>query len=141
MMTLDSWLYEKRQFVLVFADLDSLKYINDEFGHIEGDIYIINAAKHLRTFSPDAIVCRIGGDEYMLLVPDISYDEAHEKMSEIFENFQNDEYLKDKTFTYSISFGIFAVGEKNKLSASDILGIADERMYENKRARKKNRQK
>jgi GGDEF domain-containing protein len=75
----------------------------------------------------------------MLLVPDISYAEAHETMNKIFKNFQNDEYLKNKIFTYSISFGIVAVEKENRLSASDILGIADERMYENKRARKKNR--
>jgi len=140
MMTLDSWLYEKRNFVLIFADLDCLKYINDEFGHNEGDIYIINAAKHLKTFSSDAVVCRIGGDEYMLLVPDTTYDKAENRMHEVFLNFQNDEHLKDKTFSYSISYGVVGVEKENKLSASDILSVADERMYENKRTRKKNRQ-
>jgi len=140
MLTLDSWLHEKRQFVLIFADLDSLKYINDEFGHNEGDIYIKNAAKHLKTFSPTAVVCRIGGDEFMLLAPKVTYAEASLKMSNIYINFQNDSYLKDKPYSYSISFGIVAVERENKLSASDILSIADEKMYENKRMRKKERQ-
>ena len=141
MLMLDRWLHEKIRFVLIFADLDGLKHVNDEFGHKEGDVYIMNAAKHLKTFSPDAVVCRIGGDEFMLLAAGISYDEAYVGMSKIYQNFQSDKYLKNKTYSYSISFGIAAVETKNKLSASDILSIADERMYENKRMRKRARQK
>ena len=137
MFTLDSWLHEKRQFVLIFADLDSLKYVNDDFGHNEGDMYILNAAKHLQTFSPDAVVCRIGGDEFMILAPNISYDEAYIKMSMVYDNLENDEYLNDKMYSYSISFGI-AVAEPG-MSASDILSISDEKMYENKRERKRAR--
>jgi len=139
MLTLDSWLHEKKQFVLVFTDLDGLKYINDEFGHHEGDMYILNAAKHLRLFSPTAVACRIGGDEFMLLVPDIDYDNATATMLRIYDDLQNDEYLKDKPYKYSISFGMVAVGQDNEMIASDILSIADERMYENKRMRKKAR--
>ena len=141
MLTLDSWLREKKKFSLIFADLDSLKYINDEYGHNEGDMYIINAAKALKRFSHDAVVCRIGGDEFMLLAPGVGYDEAHERMGDIYENFKRDEYLKDKNYSYSISFGVAAVEEENKLQASDVLSLADERMYENKRANKKARQK
>jgi diguanylate cyclase (GGDEF)-like protein len=140
MLTLDSWLHDKKMFALIFADLDNLKYVNDKFGHIEGDIYIINAAKHLRAFSGDAVVCRVGGDEFMLLVPDISLDEANSRMSVIRDNLNNDDYLKDKTFSYNISFGVAFVGTDNKLPASDILSIADERMYEDKRMQKKGRQ-
>jgi len=139
MLTLDRWLYEKKQFVLIFADLDKLKYINDTFGHNEGDVYIINAAKHLKTYSNDAIICRLGGDEFMLLVSDTSYEEAQKTMGEIYHNFENDPYLLDKEFSYSISFGISFIGTDNKLPASDILSLADERMYHNKRLRKKER--
>ena len=56
MKTLEEWIESKKHFVLVFADLDRLKYINDEFGHNEGDMYIINAAKHLLTFPEDAVI-------------------------------------------------------------------------------------
>ncbi|MCL2231564.1 MAG: diguanylate cyclase [Treponema sp.] len=139
MQTLDSWLQQKKRFALVFTDLDGLKFMNDEYGHHEGDMYILNAAKHLRLFSSAAIVCRIGGDEFMLLVPDIDYDEAHSVMLKIYDDLQKDEYLKGKPYKYSISFGISAVEPDNTMAASDILGIADERMYINKRMRKKER--
>jgi diguanylate cyclase (GGDEF)-like protein len=139
MLTLDSWLHEKKHFSLIFADLDNLKYINDEYGHHEGDIYIENAAKYLKTFSTNTIVCRLGGDEFMLLVPDLEYDEAHATMEKVYNNLQNDDYLECKEFSYSISFGIVDVTADNTLSAGDILSAADEKMYQHKRMRKKAR--
>jgi len=141
MRMLDTWIYAKSKFVLVFTDLDNLKYINDEFGHNEGDTYIKNAAKHLKTFSPDAIVCRIGGDEFMLLMIDIDYEDAYDKMNTVSENLRRDDYLSDKLYSYNISFGIVFVEAENELSAGDILSIADERMYENKRKKKKTAQR
>lgn len=140
MMTLESWLNERREFVIIFADLDSLKHVNDEYGHNEGDIYIINAAKHLKTFADDAIVARLGGDEFIILAPDIGYGQSASKMEEIYKNLHNDEYVKEKPFSYSISFGIAYVDAKNSMPASELLSIADERMYANKQLRKKERQ-
>ena len=140
MLTLDAWLHENRAFALIFVDLDNLKYINDKYGHNEGDRYIINTAKYLKTFAPNAIACRIGGDEFMLLVPDTGYDEAFAIINNICHNIQNDAYLKEKAYSYSISFGIAIVETDNKLPSSDILSIADERMYKHKRFKKMARQ-
>ena len=141
MKTLEEWLENKKRFVLIFADLDRLKYINDEFGHNEGDMYIMNAAKHLLTFPESAIICRLGGDEYMVLVPDIGDKEVEAKTVEIYNDLSKDAYLHDKEYSYSISFGCVAVDADNTLSSSVILNIADERMYESKKARKKERLK
>jgi diguanylate cyclase (GGDEF)-like protein len=139
MLTLNEWVDNKKRFALVFVDLDNLKYINDNFGHNEGDGYIIRTAGHLQTYSNDAIICRLGGDEFMLLVPDTDFDEAHSRMEEIQYAIQHDKYLLNKDFYYSISLGIVAVGKDNNMSSSDILSIADERMYEHKRVRKMER--
>jgi GGDEF domain-containing protein len=62
-------------------------------------------------------------------------------MTEIYRNLCNDDYLKNKTFSYSFSFGIVSVSSDTNMTASEILRIADMRMYENKRIRKKERQK
>jgi diguanylate cyclase (GGDEF)-like protein len=139
MFTLNDWVDEKRRFTLVFADLDSLKYVNDEHGHSEGDEYIIRVANHLGTVSPAVVVCRIGGDEFMLIIPDVGFSEAQDYMARISEEIENDEHLEGKDFRYSISYGIVAVDENNDLPPSSILSIADEKMYEYKRARKKER--
>ena len=139
MFTLNEWLDVKKRFVLVFVDLDNLKYVNDVHGHNEGDEYIRRVAGHLRTYSFETVVCRVGGDEFMLLAPDATQDEASIRMEALQNAIQNDEYLHDKDYYYSISLGIVAVDENNSLSASDVLSIADERMYTHKRLRKKER--
>ena len=140
MLTLNEWVVGKRNFSLIFVDMDNLKYVNDKFGHTEGDRYITSVASNLSVFSEAAIVCRVGGDEFMLLVPDINAPEADDRMNEVQNAIQNDEYLQGKSFYYSISFGIVAVDKSNEMPPSGILSIADERMYEHKRARKKERQ-
>ena len=139
MYVLDEWLKDKRRFVLIFVDLDKLKYVNDEFGHTEGDIYIINAGNCLKSFSVDCIPCRLGGDEFMLLAPDIGYEEARETMNRIVDEFKNHSHLSDKSFSYSMSVGIVAVGSDNDLSLSSLLDLADARMYADKRSRKAQR--
>jgi len=139
MLTLSDWVSEKRRFALVFVDLDSLKYVNDKHGHNEGDEYIIRVSRHLGSFSPDVVVCRLGGDEFMLMFPRIDNCVAECCMAKISKAIENDEYLYDKDYRYSISFGIVAVDENNGMPSSSILSLADERMYEHKRAKKKER--
>lgn len=139
MLILSEWVSDKKRFILVFVDLDNLKYVNDEHGHYEGDEYIIRVANHLGTFSENAEVCRIGGDEFMLMIPDTDECDVYSFMEKISVMIENDEYLTDKDYRYSISYGIVAVDENNNLPSSSILSIADERMYEHKRARKKER--
>ena len=141
MSVLEGWLQENRKLVLVFADLDSLKYVNDAFGHREGDFYIINAGKHLQTFADDAVVCRLGGDEFMLIALDYDYKQAEAKMAGIFDNLSKDSFLSDKAYSYSISYGIVAVDVDNQRTLSEILSLADDNMYLNKRMRKKARAK
>ena len=137
MLTLNDWIERKKRFTLVFVDLDNLKYINDRFGHREGDEYITRVSDHLQSYSEEVIVSRLGGDEYMVLVPDSVCSEVHDRMECIQLAIQNDEYQNGKDFYYSISVGIVFVDENNKYQASDLLSMADERMYEQKRARKK----
>jgi len=140
MLTLNEWHDLKKVFALIFVDMDNLKYVNDEFGHNDGDRYITNVAKHLSSISPDAAVCRIGGDEFMILVPEYDKEKARDSMEEVQILLQTDEYLIDKDYTYSLSYGIVYVGADNELPPSSLLSLADERMYEHKRARKKERQ-
>jgi len=139
MLTLNDWLNEKKRFSLVFIDLDNLKFINDKYGHEEGDKYISKVALCLKSFSDSAVVCRIGGDEFMMLIPDSGSEETRIRMDELQNELNTDEYLNDKDYIYSISYGIIAIDEDNELSSSIVLSIADERMYEHKRERKMNR--
>jgi len=136
MSILTDWLDKKRHFALAFADLDNLKYVNDNYGHSEGDKYILSVATHSKSMPENTITSRIGGDEYMFLIPEMDEVQARTVMEAFCDRVSSDAFLKDKGFKYSISYGIVAMDEHNKLTSSEILHLADERMYENKKAKK-----
>lgn len=137
MKMLHTWMKEKRSFILCFTDIDHLKFVNDQYGHLEGDQYIVRVADILRKFSPDAVISRIGGDEFMLLAENWSQEEAREQLE-----FLRDELLvlsqqTDVLYESSFSYGIVSVEPSNTLEARDLLNTADEKMYQYKRANKR----
>ncbi|MEM5768385.1 MAG: diguanylate cyclase [Bacillota bacterium] len=132
MEVLEKWLSEGRSFVLCFIDIDNLKFVNDRYGHIEGDRYITCISDAMREFSPDAVVCRIGGDEFLLLAENWSLEVAAERL----EMLRSRLIARNGPYERSVSYGIISVGPDNSLQASDLLIAADEKMYEYKRAYK-----
>ncbi|MCL2415634.1 MAG: diguanylate cyclase [Defluviitaleaceae bacterium] len=140
MNALSEWLVAKKPFYLAYMDLDNLKHINDVFGHSEGDMYIKNVAGKMLTGFPDeTVVCRIGGDEFMLLIPTMNYDDLITMLKAVQETIRTHEYLDDKEYEYFASFGVVSVKEENTLGMDELLALADERMYEQKRERKRSR--
>ncbi len=136
MLTFENWLEEKQVFVVAFVDMDGLKYVNDTLGHTAGDEYILATAHILLGFGGQSVVCRLGGDEFMLLIRNFSGQQARERLEvmrrELAGSFGG---VYDRSF----SFGVVEVGKDNAKSASLLLSIADESMYEDKRTRKKER--
>ena len=57
---------------LVFLDMDNLKKINDIHGHKAGDRALKNLGTLLSRYTIDGLACRLGGDEFLLFLPDIS---------------------------------------------------------------------
>lgn len=135
MQTFQNWLDDNKSFSLCFVDLDNLKYVNDTFGHMEGDSYIINSANALKTFSQDTVVCRLGGDEFMVLVPDRNESQVNEEMGKISQEFERKHKASGKPYFARMSFGVAGVDPENQLSASQLLALADERMYEHKKSK------
>lgn len=144
MKVLNEWVDEKKQFRLIFADMDMLKYVNDEFGHNEGDVYIQSVADLLCEISMSAVVARLGGDEFMVLLKEsdvrdrdmsATLEDLRDKLIRSSKKDENGEIMYNR----SLSFGIVEVTPDNTLPASDILSMADERMYEYKKAHKKER--
>ena len=139
MRIFNEWLEKRRRFVLAFMDMDSLKYINDKYGHADGDLYIVTVADCLRSIPGDNVACRLGGDEFMVLMPELSYEQALERAQAVQNQLGEDKYLIGKDYTYSVSYGIVAVDENTTDDAATILSKADELMYKHKRERKKGR--
>lgn len=137
MEILAEWISQKKSFILGFVDIDNLKYVNDHYGHSEGDRYILRTAAILREFSSHAIISRIGGDEFILLVQNFTLESATEQMEMLrgcLAGYKNE--LSHIAYENSISYGVIAVDEKNTLCANELLNVVDEKMYQYKRAYK-----
>ncbi|HBH3610209.1 TPA: GGDEF domain-containing protein [Clostridioides difficile] len=111
-------------FSLIYIDLDKLKTINDTYGHLAGDNYIINFSSIvIENLGIDDIFARIGGDEFIVIMPKSNENTTKEfigKISKIMDN------------KISFSYGIVEVSSENKMTVEEIINIADIRMYTNK---------
>lgn len=133
---------EKKNFFIMMADLDLLKSINDNFGHIEGDNAIIVAANALNTCCKNSeICCRIGGDEYAVIgvgdYPDEMISDYFKYIEDYCERYNA---TSGKGYKVGVSVGFYCDVPTSMDKISTFITIADERMYDNKISRKKNRQ-
>jgi diguanylate cyclase (GGDEF)-like protein/PAS domain S-box-containing protein len=123
--------------VLVYADLDGLKRINDSFGHKEGDRALVKTAELLKeTFRSADVLGRLGGDEFTALAavePDGGVEKLIARLEEKFENYNN---LKIVPYKLSISIGVAQLDSDASQSMEDLMAHADLAMYENKRAKR-----
>jgi diguanylate cyclase (GGDEF)-like protein len=142
MKLLNEWIKQHIRFVICFVDMDRLKYVNDVFGHAEGDKYILKVANLLNDFSTDPYVCRLGGDEFMVLAPEISLEDAESKLeslrNRLIEEPHTDE-ASEISYKRSVSYGVVEVSAGNTIPSGDLLSLADEKMYEYKKAHKAER--
>ena len=72
---------------LVFVDMDNLKKLNDVYGHKAGDRALKLLGNILKDAGDKSIACRLGGDEFLLFLPDYSKDEIHACVKHIFFEF------------------------------------------------------
>ena len=81
-------LMEEHDGCLIFMDMDNLKQINDIYGHKAGDRALKVFGSILASQKADAAACRLGGDEFLLFVPDISRDASAQLVKNIFAQLQ-----------------------------------------------------
>ena len=132
---------EQRPFFIMMADLDMLKSINDNYGHIEGDNAIMIAANALNTCCKNSeICCRIGGDEYAVVgVGDYSDEQISEYFDYVCEYCNRYNATSGKGYKVGLSLGFYSGVPEYDDKIDTFINIADERMYDNKVKRKKNR--
>jgi diguanylate cyclase (GGDEF)-like protein len=119
---------------LLAADLDDLKAINDNLGHAMGDLFIRDAADVMRRcIRANDVIARVGGDEFVLILPQTDARTAASVMARIrAEEAEHNRRCRD--YQVRISMGI-ATCEKGQ-SLVGTLRRADKRMYLEKAARK-----
>ena len=122
------------QFALLFIDLDRFKVINDTFGHLEGDRFLIETAKRLKScIRENDTLARMGGDEFVILLDSIHGTQDAIEVSERILHLVGQAYsLSNKDFVSGASIGI-AFSRTDKLETSEsILRDADRAMYQAK---------
>ncbi len=122
----------------ISIDMDNLKYINDTFGHLEGDRALCLLAQAIKSCMEEEDFCaRVGGDEFAAFLPHSATDRGI-VFSEKFQKALAKTAENDVPYTLDASFGICSLKEGKGLTLVECMQKADMRMYERKR-NKKNR--
>ncbi len=121
--------------VLLFIDLDRFKGINDSLGHSMGDRLLIEVAAKLRRSVPaDALVCRIGGDEFVVLTSALNSVRAEDIGVAVLEELHRPFLLGVHTLRCNASIGVAVA--KAGASGEGLLRTADHAMYHAKQSGK-----
>ena len=127
--------------VIIYADLDGLKAINDSFGHKEGDRALIKTAELLKeTFRSSDVLGRLGGDEFTALATVAEDDGVDKLVSRLEQKFENYNALRLAPYKLSISIGVAQLDADVSQSMEELMATADSAMYENKRRKQLNSQ-
>ncbi|CAM5432943.1 diguanylate cyclase domain-containing protein [Kitasatospora aureofaciens] len=119
---------------VLFCDLDGFKSINDRFGHNAGDSVLVEVARRLSGAVRDGdTVARLGGDEFVVLADGIGREEAKDLAHRLRNAIIPPMRIDGRAMRVGVSLGIGWAG--CGMSIEEVLNTADERMYDEKRAR------
>ncbi|ELC6509757.1 TPA: cellulose biosynthesis regulator diguanylate cyclase DgcQ [Enterobacter hormaechei subsp. xiangfangensis] len=122
-------------FSVIQIDLDCFKSINDRFGHQAGDKVLSHAAGLIAsTLRTKDIAGRVGGEEFCVVLPGMTLEEAADVAEQIRERIDSKEILikKSTTLRVSASFGVSGAQEKGNYHFENLQSTADARLYEAK---------
>jgi diguanylate cyclase (GGDEF)-like protein/PAS domain S-box-containing protein len=131
---------DKSPLLLAYSDLDNLKDINDEFGHEEGDGVMAQVAKLFKSILREVdIITRMGGDEFLVIFLDSSLNEIPIIRKRLSKELARLNQISKKPYKIEFSTGFSNYDPVNPLSMDELIRIADEKMYEEKKSKNKGR--
>lgn len=126
--------------LLMFADLDGLKEINDQFGHTQGDAALREAGAILQSIcAQDEICCRFGGDEFLIFSTHATPAAGDALIAAFNAAAQAFSAAGDIPFCLSMSMGYHIAIPQEGTSVFHLITTADHNMYEEKKRRKQSR--
>ena len=117
---------------LIVVDVDHFKKVNDNYGHSTGDVVLVEIGKLLKaSCRNEDFAARFGGEEFVLLFPHCSLDDAATKAEQIRENLDN---LKPEGLSITASFGVSSLSLEKLCTFDELFNDADKAVYEAKEA-------
>ena len=118
-------------YILLMLDIDDFKQINDTFGHSIGDAVLRSVAEKLSASVRERdYVARYGGDEFLIIIPTERMDDANAILARI-----NASVCSVSGFAFDVFVSVGGAHRKESDSKDALIALADQRMYEMKRAR------
>ncbi|KAK0637760.1 putative diguanylate cyclase YegE [Lasiodiplodia hormozganensis] len=134
----------RKPLLLLFADLDGLKHVNDAYGHAAGDGLIAEAGRVLReAFRASDVVARLGGDEFAVLMPETDVGGSGALLGRLRAGVEEANGRNngggERKYKLELSLGLTSFDPARPETLDGLLDRADALMYEHKRARKRGR--
>jgi diguanylate cyclase (GGDEF)-like protein/PAS domain S-box-containing protein len=120
---------------VIYIDLDNFKTVNDSLGHALGDDLLVKVAKRIHSqLRAENTLCRLGGDEFMALVPDLKnpIEDLKAILNRVIASLQSPFHLNDREIIITLSLGI-ALFPDDGSDVGTLMSHADIAMYEAKR--------
>ncbi len=119
---------------VMMMDIDNFKKINDGHGHDVGDLVIKNFANALKTYFPNDIVARIGGEEFAVISKSPQYLRSYDHINAFRQAVEREKiHLNDHTLHYTVSIGVCNVAGED---LDKMVVQADKNLYKAKQAGK-----
>ena len=116
-----------RPFSLVLMDLDRFKFVNDFFGHLEGDLVLQRVSGILeQNCRRSDVVARYGGDEFVVLMPETNIEQGRQIAMKLRACVASDQLLHDKNITGSFGIACFPL---HGATPQELIQVADASMY------------
>lgn len=123
---------------MLYLDVDGFKDINDTYGHAEGDIVLKRVVQLFKsTLREIDIICRIGGDEFLLIFPENSLDEILIIRKRLNKNLEKLNQTLNRSYKIDFSIGFSVYDPANPQTIEKLIHLADQKMYEDKSKKEK----
>ncbi len=125
----------KRRALVIFADLNGLKHINDTHGHADGDRALITTADIFhRTFRDSDVIARVGGDEFAILAVEADTNHLDNIRTRLQQALDVANRAHLHPFELSVSIGVVSFDPEQHTTVEELMAMADREMYTQKRS-------
>jgi len=121
----------KCNLAITIVDIDHFKQINDTFGHLAGDAILEKIAAIItNNYRKSDILCRYGGDEFLIVMPESSAEDAYRRTKALIHKIMHTDFSFEsgEPIPVSLSFGISAYPD-NGTDPKDVIAVADQALY------------